>query len=58
MTLKHLFDEYRQYCKESGERAVENKSFSKRLRGLGYYFARNGSGNVVGAEKKFVQDLH
>ena len=50
--LKELFNEYRNYCIESGFKACSVKTFSERLKHTGYETVRKGYGMAINAEKK------
>jgi putative DNA primase/helicase len=49
--LKELFNEYRTYCNESGFKACSVKTFSDRLRNLGFQIQRKGYGMAIDIEK-------
>ena len=51
---KEIFNEYRVYCNESGYRPVSIKTFSERLRNVGFVIERKNFGNVVFAKKENV----
>ena len=50
--LKDLFNEYRNYCIESGFKACSLRTLADRLRNSGYQTERKNYGTVVNAEKK------
>lgn len=50
--LKDMFNEYRNYCTESGFKACSLRSVADRLRNSGYQTDRKNYGTVVNAEKK------
>jgi putative DNA primase/helicase len=52
MPLKDLFNEYRNYCIESGFKACSLRTFADRLRNSGYQTDRKNYGTVINAEKK------
>jgi putative DNA primase/helicase len=52
--LKDMFNEYRNYCNESGFKACSSKTLADRLRNSGYQTERKGYGMAVNAEKKSV----
>lgn len=52
MPLKDLFNEYRNYCIESGFKACSLRTLADRLRNSGYQTERKGYGTAVNAEKK------
>ena len=52
MPLKELFNEYRNYCIESGFKACSLRTLADRLRNSGYQTERKGYGTAVNAEKK------
>lgn len=47
MTLKYLFEEYMNYCSESNCHACSRKTFSSRLKGLGFQLVRKSQGMFV-----------
>lgn len=49
--LKQLYQDYRPFCIDNGYRTVSNRTFSKRLKALGYEAKRISAGNVVFIEK-------
>ena len=52
MPLKDIFNEYRNYCIESGFKSCSIRTFSERLRNTGYETERKSYGMAVNAEKK------
>ena len=50
--LSILYVEYRHYCEESGYKSVSLKTFSERIRNLGFEVTRKTSGNLVSIMKK------
>lgn len=50
-TLKDLYNEYREYCREEGSLPVKKINFRKRLEADGIPVERRGIGNVVLIEK-------
>lgn len=50
--LKDMFNEYRNYCIESGFKACSLRTFADRLRNTGYQIDRKNYGRIVNAEKK------
>ena len=52
MPLKDMFNEYRNYCIESGLKACSIRTLADRLRNSGYQTERKGYGTAVNAEKK------
>ena len=54
MTLKYLFEEYMNYCVESNCHACSRKTFSARLKGLGFQLIRKSQGMFVFARKVSV----
>ena len=52
MPLKDIFNEYRNYCIESGFKSCSIRTFSDRLRNTGYETERKSYGMAVNAEKK------
>lgn len=50
--LKDMFNEYRNYCIESGFKACSLRTLADRLRNSGYQTERKNYGTVVNAEKK------
>jgi putative DNA primase/helicase len=52
MPLKTLFNEYQNYCTESGFKACSLRTISDRLRNSGYQTERKTYGMAVNAEKK------
>jgi putative DNA primase/helicase len=52
IALKELFNEYRNYCNESGFKSCQIKTFADRLRSSGYQTERKNFGMIVNAEKK------
>ena len=52
--LKDMFNEYRNYCIESGFKACSLRTLADRLRNSGYQLERKGYGTAVNAEKKSV----
>lgn len=49
--LKELFGEYRSYCIDSGFKSCSRRTFSDRLRNVGYETERKNHGTVVNIEK-------
>ncbi|KAA6335656.1 hypothetical protein EZS27_016129 [termite gut metagenome] len=49
--LKALFDSYKSYCDENGYRTCSSKTFSDRLKPLGYEIERKPQGRIVYAKK-------
>jgi putative DNA primase/helicase len=49
--LKDLFSEYRNYCNESGFKSCSIKTFSDRLKNLGFQIHRKGFGMAIDIEK-------
>jgi putative DNA primase/helicase len=49
--LKDLFSEYRTYCNDSGFKACSVRTFSDRLKNLGFQIQRKTPGRFVGIEK-------
>lgn len=49
--LKEMFNEYRNYCIESGFKACSVRTLADRLRNTGYQTERKGYGMAVNAEK-------
>jgi putative DNA primase/helicase len=49
--LKELFGEYRSYCIDSGFKSCSRRTFSDRLRNVGYETERKNYGTVVNIEK-------
>ena len=49
--MKILYQDYRPYSLENGFRTVSSRTFSQRLKNLGYTVERRNFGNVVYAEK-------
>ena len=52
--LKDMFNEYRNYCIESGFKACSLRTLADRLRNSGYQLDRKSYGTAVNAEKKSV----
>lgn len=52
MPLKDLFNEYRNYCIDSGFKACSLRTLADRLRNSGYQTERKNYGTVINAEKK------
>lgn len=52
ISLKELYGQYSEYCKDSGYRACSVKSFSERLKNMDYISERKGPGKFVFIEKK------
>jgi len=52
--LKELFNDYRNYCIESGFKTCSVRTLADRLRNSGYQTDRKNYGTVVNAEKKIV----
>jgi len=50
--LKDLFNEYQNYCAESGFKACSLRTLADRLRNSGYQTDRKNYGTVINAEKK------
>lgn len=50
--LKEFYNEYKDYCKDSGFYACSVRTLSERLRKLGYFMERKKQGNVVFAERQ------
>ena len=50
--LKEMFNEYRNYCIESGFKACSLRTFADRLRNSGFQTERKGYGMAVNAAKK------
>jgi putative DNA primase/helicase len=53
-TLKDTYAEYRSYCGEDGYQPVNNKTFKKRLKTIGFAVQRKNFGWVVYLEKETV----
>jgi putative DNA primase/helicase len=51
--VKTLYDEYRQFCKDEGFRAVSSKTFSQRMQTAGFEKHRKSAGFVYFAVKVF-----
>lgn len=51
MALKYLFEEYMNYCSESNCHACSRKTFSLRLKGLGFQLVRKSQGMFVFIKK-------
>ena len=51
--LQELFSEYRSYCIDCGYKACSRRTFTDRLRKVGYQTERKNFGTVVNAEKKY-----
>lgn len=51
MALKYLFEEYMSYCAESNCHACSRKTFSARLKGMGFEIIRKTQGMFVFARK-------
>ena len=51
--LQELFSEYRSYCIDCGYKACSRRTFTDRLRKVGYQTDRRNFGTVVNAEKKY-----
>lgn len=57
--LKSLYEEYRTYCTENSFKICSNKTFSDRLRSVGFDVSeRSNAGKLVFAEKKMFFDRH
>jgi putative DNA primase/helicase len=52
LPLKDMFNEYRNYCIESGFKVCSIRTLAERLRNTGYQTLRKGYGMAVNAEKK------
>ena len=52
IALKELYTGYKNYCSDSGFKQASVKTFSERIRNLGYDVTRKSGGNVVGIMKK------
>jgi len=50
--LKQVYDNYKKYCLDYGYKVLSNRSFSDRLKNLGYSLTRMKHGNVVDIKKK------
>jgi putative DNA primase/helicase len=50
--LKEVFNEYRNYCNESGFKVCSLRTLADRLRNAGFETVRKSFGTVVNAEKK------
>lgn len=46
LPLKKLYEQFREYCKESYYQNISNKEFSKRLKSYGYQIARQATGRL------------
>jgi putative DNA primase/helicase len=51
--LKELFLEYRIYCNESGYHLCSIRTFSERLKNVGYIMQRKSNGNYVCIQKEY-----
>ena len=51
-SLTDLFNQYNEYCKNCNYKACSRKTFSDRIRSLGYSVIRRTHGNMVGIRKK------
>ena len=49
--LKVMYNEYRDYSRDNGYKAVSNRNFSERLKNQGFELTRKKNGNVVDAQK-------
>jgi putative DNA primase/helicase len=52
LPLKEIFNEYRMFCLEGGFKSCSVKTFSSRLKAIGYETKRYKYGTVINAEKK------
>jgi len=52
ISLKDMFNEYRNYCIESGFKTCSIRTLADRLRNIGYQTERKSYGMAVNAEKK------
>jgi putative DNA primase/helicase len=52
ISLKEMFNEYRNFCIEGGFKSCQRKTFSVRLKNTGFLFHRKNYGMEVWAEKK------
>lgn len=55
--LKDMYTAYREFCNASGYRVCNIRSFSERLKNIGFEFERKNQGNVVYAKKKVVLEI-
>lgn len=56
ISLKFMYDEYRSYSIDNGYRSVSVKTYSERLKTLGYTTERKTAGNIVYTEKRRIEE--
>lgn len=54
--LQELFDEYKHYCDRTNCHACSRKTFSARLKNLGFEFGRKAQGMIVFTKKSVLRD--
>lgn len=57
LSLKVMFEGYKNYCNEGGFRSCSIKTFSDRLKAIGFEMARRSEGMIVYATNKFTGSL-